>query len=174
MPYWKAKRHWRPWLLISSSTPVRAGLCADPRDYCYSGCRGSCQGFSSCPSRYQNHSGPAGDAAILAIYIIAFLKLSPAEAIGARRRRLLLLRFFVANPGARGDRQNVILTDRSLRSALYDLIVLSQPFDEESLVWKARLKLRHADFRKYRIGHSISLVQAMPGKPTHPQYRKCM
>ena len=52
--------------------PVRAGLCADPKDYRYSGyaeafAKGSLLG----PSSYQNHSGPAGDAAILAIYSIS-------------------------------------------------------------------------------------------------------
>jgi putative transposase len=33
----KAARLWRPWLLTSNSTRVRAGLCADPKDYRYCG-----------------------------------------------------------------------------------------------------------------------------------------
>jgi hypothetical protein len=34
--------------------PVRAGLCADPKDYRYCGLRrSSCQGLFCCPSRYR-------------------------------------------------------------------------------------------------------------------------
>src|ERR1700752_4116387 len=42
--------------------PVRAGLCSDPKDYRYCGyAEALSKGFSSCPSRDQNHSGPAGN-----------------------------------------------------------------------------------------------------------------
>src|SRR5208282_6416000 len=57
--------------------------------------------------------------------------------------------------GARGNRQNIVQPDLVLRSALYDLVILPQPFDEETLVRKPRLELRHRYFRKRRIGHSI-------------------
>jgi putative transposase len=35
--YWKGARHWPLWLLTSSSTRSRAGLCDDPKDYRYCG-----------------------------------------------------------------------------------------------------------------------------------------